>query len=526
MTYQFTPAAERAIRAARRWSAENGRDDDEVSAAQLLLGLLDEPECRAAVMLARRGIERSAVCQRWPALRLREGAEAVECVRYPSPAVETAVFVVRQRLGAYPAALEVATEHLLMGLALSDGEVGRWLADKGVDAEELAAEVLRIAGYDPAAVAVEPQTAGEATPGAGAASKAAVLRVVDAAGNRGREGLRTLEDYARFVLDDGHLTVLCKQLRHELVQWLDRAAGAGGLACRDTVHDVGVALSTGGEQSRSDATAVARAAIKRVQESLRTLEEFGKLLDAEAAEGFKQLRYRAYTIDKALWATMRSLARLGETRLYVLAGGGTDAAEFERLVAGLVAAGVHAIQLRDKSLDDRSLVQRARQLRRLTAGTQTLAIVNDRPDVAVVSGADGVHVGQEELPVKDVRSVVGPDVLIGVSTHSLAQAEQAVDDGADYLGVGPTFPSRTKQFPALAGLELLEAVAGRIRLPAFAIGGIDLENVERVLATGIGRIAVGAAVIEAADPAAAARALLARLESGAVAGQCCGEARP
>jgi thiamine-phosphate pyrophosphorylase len=137
--------------------------------------------------------------------------------------------------------------------------------------------------------------------------------------------------------------------------------------------------------------------------------------------------------------------------------------------------------------------------------------MNDRPDLAVLARADGVHVGQTELSVKDARSIVGPDMLVGVSTRSIEQARQAVLDGANYIGVGPTFPSNTKRFEQFPGVKLLSAVAAEIRLPAFAIGGIDRENVGEVLAAGFTRIAVSGAITAAADPVQAAKALLERV---------------
>ena len=138
-------------------------------------------------------------------------------------------------------------------------------------------------------------------------------------------------------------------------------------------------------------------------------------------------------------------------------------------------------------------------------------VMNDRPDLAALARADGVHVGQEELSVKDARTIVGPKALVGVSTHSIEQARQAVLDGANYIGVGPTFPSGSKQFEHFPGVNLLKAVAAEIRLPAFAIGGITQENLPRVLTTGIARIAVAGAVTTAADPAKIAREMLAGL---------------
>jgi thiamine-phosphate pyrophosphorylase len=141
-------------------------------------------------------------------------------------------------------------------------------------------------------------------------------------------------------------------------------------------------------------------------------------------------------------------------------------------------------------------------------------IVNDRPDLAVLAQADGVHVGQEELSVKDARSIVGPDLLIGVSTHSIEQARQAALDGANYIGVGPTFPSTTKQFDRFPGLELLRTVAAEITLPAFAIGGVTRNNLAEVKSSGFRRIAVSGAILEADDPIDATKKLKAELCTG------------
>jgi thiamine-phosphate pyrophosphorylase len=141
--------------------------------------------------------------------------------------------------------------------------------------------------------------------------------------------------------------------------------------------------------------------------------------------------------------------------------------------------------------------------------------VNDRPDIAVLSQADGVHVGQEELEVRDARRIIGPDRLVGVSTHSIEQACQAVSDGADYIGCGPTFPSGTKDFDHFPGLDFLRQVAAEISLPAFAIGGITLDNLSQVLHTGFARIAVSGAITNSADPPAHVRSFLAALGCGA-----------
>jgi thiamine-phosphate pyrophosphorylase len=227
----------------------------------------------------------------------------------------------------------------------------------------------------------------------------------------------------------------------------------------------------------------------------------------------EDLRYGVYTLEKAVGTTRGSIERLATTRLCVLVPGSESETEFARFIQELVVAGVGAIQLREKSLADHELVGRARKLSELTRGTATFAIVNDRPDIAALVAADGVHLGQEDLSVKDARSIVGPRMLIGISTHNIDQARQAVLDGANYIGAGPTFPSTTKKFDNFAGLEFLREVAAEIRLPTFAIGGIDAQNLPEVLATGIARVAVSGSIAQAANPAFAARTLLCMLNN-------------
>ncbi len=338
-----------------------------------------------------------------------------------------------------------------------------------------------------------------------------VLRILDAAANRASEGLRVIEDYVRFALDDWHLTTQLKSLRHDLTAILSNIDRGERIAARESQGDVGADAKLAGELARQDVAQVITASFQRLQQALRSLEEFSKLSNAAAARRFEQLRYRVYTIERAVELTGSSLCRLAHARLYVLVDGGRSEDAFRLLAESLVGAGVPLVQLREKSLDDRTLLARARLLREITRGSQTLLIINDRADLAMLADADGVHVGQQELSVKDARALVGPRRLVGVSTHSIEQARQAVLDGSNYIGIGPTFPGRTKQFPAFPGLDFVRAVSHEIRLPAFAIGGITLENLGEVLASGATRACVSAAVCGATDPAAAARAFLAHL---------------
>jgi thiamine-phosphate pyrophosphorylase len=339
-----------------------------------------------------------------------------------------------------------------------------------------------------------------------------LLRVLDAGANRAAEGLRVIEDYVRFGLDDRHLTSLVKALRHDLAAALSTIATTDRLAARESLADVGAELKAAAEFDRPEMATVVTASFRRVEQSLRSLEEFAKTIDVATAAQLETLRYRTYTLERAVDITRTSLDRLAGARLYVLVDGRPSEEDFRTLTTALVTAGAHVLQLRDKSLNDRTLLLRARLMRELTRGTQTLFIVNDRPDLAVLADADGVHVGQDELTVKDARAIIGARRLIGVSTHSIEQARQAVLAGANYIGVGPTFPSSTKQFTEFPGLKLIRTVSAEIRLPTFVIGGITHDNLPEVLAAGAQRIAVSGPLLTAADPAEATRSLLKKLD--------------
>ena len=346
--------------------------------------------------------------------------------------------------------------------------------------------------------------------------KTDALRILDAAANRAREGLRVVEDFVRFTLDDGHLSEKLKTLRHQLREIMERLDGDALMQSRDTQGDVGTTISTSQEMSRSGLQDVAKAGLKRAQEATRTLEEFSKTVaiprDGESMpEQFALIRYGLYTLEKAILTIVSSAAQLEGRSLYLLLTKGICQLGWETVLREAIAGGVGIVQVREKSMADAELLAHARQVRELTRESGTHLIMNDRPDLAVLAGCDGVHVGQEELSVRDVRRIVGPDLLVGVSTHSIEQARQAVLDGASYIGVGPTFPSHTKQFEEFAGLELVQQVSEEISLPAFPIGGIVAANLDAVLATGATRVAVSGAVCRSEDPRRAAGDLCEKL---------------
>ncbi|MDO4558149.1 MAG: thiamine phosphate synthase, partial [Planctomycetia bacterium] len=264
--------------------------------------------------------------------------------------------------------------------------------------------------------------------------------------------------------------------------------------------------------------AVLTANFCRLQESLRSLEEYSKIIDPDLSRQFERIRYAVYTLQRMTRVAEPQMGtltkRLASAKLCLLVAGTHSTREFAHRVLPLAASGtIDVIQLRDKSLDDRKLLRRARVLREITAKYGILFIMNDRSDLALLSDADGVHLGQREIPVGDARRILGSSRLIGVSTHEREQAEAAVLAGADYLGAGPVFPSPTKSFAEYPGPDYLREIVGRIPQPIFAIGGITITNLPEVLATGASRVAVASAITESDRPVAAAESLRAILDA-------------
>jgi thiamine-phosphate pyrophosphorylase len=405
----------------------------------------------------------------------------------------------------------VGTEHLLAGLLVGSGPVAEMLSRAGLFldplTERLSEAVAAEAEPIPMAAEIPPLELSE--PGQGVD----LGRILDASANRASEGLRVVEDYVRFALDDPGLTRRIKEVRHRLgeaVRGLDRDLLLGS---RDTREDVGTHIMTASEQARENPRAVLAANFRRTAEALRSLEEYGKLVDVWLAGRFEVLRYDVYTLEKLTLTAVAALRALGSARLMVLVGGLPTLGDLTWVVGEALAGGADVIQLREKNINDREWLRRAREVRILTVEARARLIINDRPDLARLASADGVHLGQNDMLPRDARRIVGTTALVGVSTHDRAQLDQAVLAGAAYLGVGPVFPSATKDFSDLAGLAFVREAAETSKLPWFALGGIDDSNLDDVLGAGATRIAVSSAVVRAPSPRKATAALRARLDA-------------
>jgi len=463
-------------------------------------------ESRGAEILADRGLSLASLARQLPLPVTPDVLDSLQTtpshpVSLPqAPAVIAILEAAREHVGNLGRQVEIGTEHLVLALTRVPSSVSPILAQLELETESALQEVASRTGesHEPLESGVRLQPAPSPQ-----TDQSDLYRILDAASNRAREGLRVIEDYVRFSLNDRHLTEQLKECRHQLARTEQLLPAAQRLSARDTRGDVGTTLHTRREMQRRSLAEVVQADFKRVQEACRTLEEYGKTLSAEFSQAAGQTRYAAYTLERAVLQTANALDRLADRRLYLLLTESLCPHGSGPVVRAALSAGVDVIQIREKQMKDRDLLAHARRVREWTAQADCLLIINDRPDIAALCGADGVHVGQDELPVSEARRIVGPNQLIGVSTHNLEQARGAVLDGADYIGIGPVFPTGTKSFSRqeIAGLSYVTQATSEVALPGFCIGGIGPNNVEQVLVAGGRRIAVSSAICSAEDPA-------------------------
>jgi thiamine-phosphate pyrophosphorylase len=333
-------------------------------------------------------------------------------------------------------------------------------------------------------------------------------RLLDANLNRAREALRVIEDYLRFACDDADAAARAKSLRHQLAALRTKLGGDQLLVARDVAGDVGREQKAAGERARDSLDAVVRAEFGRLAESLRALGEFGKLGDAPAAAAAERLRYAVYELEQCVLLRAQLRERFRSVRLYVILTEALCRRGWLETAESAIRGGAGCIQLREKNLPDAELLRRALRLRELTAAHSVLLIVNDRPDIARLGGADGVHLGQEDLSVAEARRIAGGRLLIGLSTHTREQLDAAVVQVPDYIAVGPMYPSATKPQPHVAGQGLLAEAVLRTSIPIVAIGGIAAERASELAAAGARCLCVSSAVISADNPEAAAREIL------------------
>jgi len=332
-------------------------------------------------------------------------------------------------------------------------------------------------------------------------------RIIDANFNRGREALRVIEDYCRFTLNCPALSGRAKQMRHELSGLISSFEPERQLCARDTAGDVGIGLVIDGGLGRANLKDTLTAACKRLPEALRVLAETIHTSDKALAEKVERLRYGAYILEKDIAVFANTQHKFSEVRLYVLINSNLPADVFS-LTEKCIAGGADCLQLRAKGIDDDKLFAMASEFVKICKEAKVLCIINNRADIAIASGADGVHLGQNDLPLEQARKLQMTPLILGKSTHSAQQLNAAIAELTTYVSLGPVFATPTKPETKPVGLDYVKEalpVLSDTGVCHVAIGGITLDNIDSVLEAGARTVAVSSAVANAQNPAAVCR---------------------
>ena len=332
-----------------------------------------------------------------------------------------------------------------------------------------------------------------------------IYRIIDANFNRAREAVRVIEDFCRFAVNSSQLTERAKQLRHKISAAIDKLGIEKLIAARNTTEDVGIGQKVDEQLQRTSLNDCFIAACKRLTEALRVLAETIQTFNPAAAQTIENLRYTAYTLEKDIVLFSSPAEKFRQVKLYVIISSDLPV-EIISLAGRCAAGGADCIQLRTKKTNDDTLFAVACEFVRICKSAGVISIINDRADIAVSAGADGMHLGQNDLPIEQVRKFQTTPLIIGKSTHSPEQLQLACRENPTYVSLGPVFATETKRTVEPVGLDYVRQ-AGRILentgISSVAIGGISAANVEDVLKAGASAIAVCSAVTKAGDPLAA-----------------------
>ncbi len=322
-------------------------------------------------------------------------------------------------------------------------------------------------------------------------------RIIDANINRAAEALRALEEISRFFLNDMQLSKKLKNMRHFICSFFDNDYES--LLCsRDTVNDVGTSIKNPTKNNRNlSIENIFKSNIKRLQQALRMLSEYANLPET--------FRYESYTIEKEMFEGIKMNIKkymLENRKLYLVTNSDKFNSDNEFLdrVALALKNGVDIIQLREKNRPAREIIELGLRIRELASNFNVLFIVNDRVDIAKMVNADGVHLGQDDVSLHCAREILGEKSIIGISTHCPDDAKRAMQEGADYIGVGPVFKTPTKPGRIPVGLEYVKWAKENVNIPFFAIGSIEPDNVNEVVQAGVSRIAVVRAIMNSETP--------------------------
>lgn len=320
--------------------------------------------------------------------------------------------------------------------------------------------------------------------------KAEIFRLLDANLNRLGESLKIIEDISRFVLAREKFFKKIKAWRQNLIKIVKKIMPVKILLpYRNVTQDLGASYTGSEELKRKNWQDVLTAEFKRAQESARLLEEFGKTISATLSSFFKKLRFELYRLEKEFFLNSGKKKLLDFNLYLILDTSVLRPAEIIKLAKKAVKAKIKIIQLRAKGWDAGRFLKLAQKIRKITLGN-ALFIVNDRTDIAWAAAADGVHLGPDDVSISAAREILGDDKIIGFSVAAAHSSIKAEKKGADYLGAGAVFKTPTKPGKKVIGIKGALTVQKAVKIPVFAIGGINETNLESLMKAGIKKVAV------------------------------------
>jgi len=323
-----------------------------------------------------------------------------------------------------------------------------------------------------------------------------IAQIIDANLDRAREGLRVLEDWARFALGRKDLVKIIKNFRqnlgkHHLTEYKKS---------RNFIKDECAGLSHPEQFKRNNASSIISSNSARVQEALRVIEEFSRDHNQNLSKISSEIRYEIYNLEIELLEAQSNYPLqkiLNENDLYFIT---LDNENLFEKIKNLLEGGIKIIQLRFKKGKDSDNLKFAIKVRELCDDYGVLFLINDRVDIALASKADGVHLGQDDMDIKSARNILGFSKIIGISASNELDIKKAIQDGCDYLGIGPVFATTTKKGKAPLGIKTLKSLTKDISIPWFAIGGIKQENISLLKENNIRKVAIISDLINSENP--------------------------
>ena len=323
-----------------------------------------------------------------------------------------------------------------------------------------------------------------------------IYQIIDANLDRAREGLRVIEDWARFGLGKEKYVEKIKNFR----QILGKSHLEVYKQSRNHIEDKCKGLTHQEQIKRKTPEQIISSNSGRVQEALRVIEEFSRLHNHELSKIASEIRYEIYTLEVDLLSLSKrkkSQEILKENDLYVISDQKENLLE---IIEDILIAGVKIIQHRFKRGNDKDNLQQAIKIKNLCKRYNSLFIINDRVDIALASDADGIHLGQDDLDLKTARKLLGFSKIIGISANNEIDISNALKEGCDYIGIGPVFETATKKNKKPIGIKKIKTLTKDLNIPWFAIGGIKLNDISYLRRNGFKKVALVSQLMNSEDP--------------------------